>query len=195
MNLHAEAVKALEGWAAPDDAQQTLRDLYLAHLLAYPDGLSRSCRPGHITASAAILDSGGGHVLLTLHSKIGRWLQLGGHCEPADPTLAAAALREATEESGVPGLVMLPGPVNLDRHAVRCGDDAGDAGREGNGAAPGSRTTWHLDVQYAAIAPRGARAVCGAESDALRWWPVDSLPAGADGSVRRLVDRARAAIG
>ena len=42
-------------------------------------------------------------MLLTLHRKVGRWLQLGGHCEPADTTLAGAALREATEESGLPG--------------------------------------------------------------------------------------------
>jgi 8-oxo-dGTP pyrophosphatase MutT (NUDIX family) len=193
MSLYAEAVKALGGWAAPDGEQQVLRNLYLAHLRAHPDGLSRSCGAGHITASAAVLDEDRRHVLLTLHSKIGRWLQLGGHCEAADPTLVAAALREATEESGIAGLVVLPGPVNLDRHAVRCGDSA--APRESHGAPPGPRATWHLDVQYAAIAPRGARPVCGGESDALRWWPVGSLPAGVDGSVRRLVDRARAAIG
>jgi 8-oxo-dGTP pyrophosphatase MutT (NUDIX family) len=192
MNLYAAAVNALGGWAAPDAQQRELRDLYLAHLRAHPDGLSRSCGAGHITASAAVLDEDRRRVLLTLHTKIGRWLQLGGHCEPADATLAAAALREATEESGIAGLAVLPGPVNLDRHTVRCGDAT--ASREGDGAPPGSRATWHLDVQYAAIAPRGARPVCGGESDALQWWPVDSLPAGVDGSVRRLVDRARAAI-
>ncbi len=179
MSLSAEAVKVLAGWTPPDGEQQALRDLYLAHLRAHPDGLSRDCRPGHITASTAVLDATGSEVLLTMHRKIGRWLQLGGHCEPADATLAVAALREATEESGITGLAMLAGPINLDRHAAPCPFGAGPAGR-----------TWHLDVQFVAIAPPGARPVRGEESDDLRWWPVGSLPTSADDAVRRLVARA-----
>lgn len=198
MSLYAQAVRDLEGWAAPDGEQQTLRDIYLAHLQAHPDGLSRSCEAGHITASAAVLDTAGCHVILTRHRKIGRWLQLGGHCEPGDSTLAAAALREATEESGVSGLVLLPRPVNLDRHAVRCGNGAGSTPGDDpamDGPVPGrAGWTWHLDVQFAAIAPGGAKPVCGEESSALRWWPVHSLPADVDDSVRRLIDRARAAV-
>ncbi|MBW8810801.1 MAG: NUDIX domain-containing protein, partial [Lysobacter sp.] len=37
----------------------------------------------------------------TLHRKGGFWVQCGGHLEPDDATLSAAALREATEESGI----------------------------------------------------------------------------------------------
>ena len=99
MSLHAEAVKVLAAWQPPDEVQRALREQYLAHLRAHPGGVWRACRAGHITASTAVLDADRRRVLLTLHRKIGRWLQLGGHCERGDMTLAATALREATEES------------------------------------------------------------------------------------------------
>jgi len=107
--LHQDAVRSLQDWTAPDPEQDLLRRDYLDHLLERSDGMYRSCRPAHITASALVVDIERGRVLLTLHPKVGRWLQLGGHCEPEDATLAAAALREATEESGITvGLALFP---------------------------------------------------------------------------------------
>ena len=71
-------------------------------------------------------------------------------------------------------------PVRLDRHVVHCRAD-GDSE--------------HLDVQYLALAPDGAHERISEESTDLRWWPVDALPAGVDGSVRALVSRAVALVG
>ncbi|MBC6462007.1 NUDIX hydrolase [Actinomadura sp. HBU206391] len=169
-------MRVLGEWAAPDDAQDRLRESFLEHLRSYADGIWRECAPGHVTASTAVLDASRSQVLLTLHSKVKAWLQLGGHCEPGDLSLRDAALREATEESGIPGLRMLPHPVRLDRHAVRC--------------HPGG--SYHLDVQYVAIAPPGARFEVSAESDDLRWFPVTALPDRTDDALRRLVARAAA---
>ena len=59
--------------------------------------------PGHLTASALVLDATGEHVLLTLHPRVGAWVSLGGHIEPEDGTVLAAASREAYEESGIAG--------------------------------------------------------------------------------------------
>ena len=85
----------------------------LSFVLAREDACKRECVPGHVTASALVLDHTGTHALLTLHPRFGRWLQLGGHCEDGDPDIAAAALREASEESGIAGLT-------IERASPRC---------------------------------------------------------------------------
>ncbi|MFD0683074.1 NUDIX hydrolase [Actinomadura fibrosa] len=170
-------MRVLSGWRAPDAGQERARLEFLRHLEEHPaDGMWRECAAGHITASTAVLDASRSRVLLTLHAKLKAWLQLGGHCEPGDATLAAAALREATEESGIAGLRLLPEPVQLDRHAVPCHPQG----------------SWHLDVQYVAIAPEGARHAVSDESDDLAWFPVSDLPEPTDDVVRSLVRRALA---
>jgi 8-oxo-dGTP pyrophosphatase MutT (NUDIX family) len=58
-------------------------------------------RPGHLTASAFVLSPDGAAVLLIFHRKLGIWIQPGGHIEPADASLLAAAQREVAEEVGV----------------------------------------------------------------------------------------------
>ncbi len=183
MSLHADALATLTGWRAPDRAQETLRERYVEHLRAHPDGLDRGCRPDHLTASTLVLDADHRAVLLTLHAKARAWFQLGGHCEPGDATLAGAALREATEESGLAGLTLDPVPVQLSEHAVPfCGP----------GGAP--RPVHHLDVRFVAVAPRDAAHAVSEESLDLRWWPVDALPE-PEADLVELVALARARVG
>ncbi|EKF24679.1 NUDIX domain protein [Mycolicibacterium hassiacum DSM 44199] len=176
MSLHASAVELLSVWQAPDPEQDSLRHAILAFLAARPDACLRSCAAGHITASALVLDHTGTAALLTLHPRIGRWLQLGGHCEDTDPDIVAAALREATEESGISGLRIDPTPVALHVHPVTCSLGV---------------PTRHLDLQFIAYAPAGAEPAISDESLDLRWWPLDALPADCDFAVARLAAAAR----
>jgi 8-oxo-dGTP pyrophosphatase MutT (NUDIX family) len=173
VSLHDDAVVVLNTY----EDQEDLRALYLDHLTAHPDGMWKSCGTGHVTASALVIDPLQERVLLTLHKKLGRWLQMGGHCEPGDGTLEQAALREATEESGIPGLTLLPGgPVRLDRHAI---------------PAP---CHLHFDVQYAAVAPAEAVEEISEESLDLRWFGYAEAAEVADGSVARLVRHTRTVL-
>jgi 8-oxo-dGTP pyrophosphatase MutT (NUDIX family) len=179
MTLHASVVSTLTDWSPPDPAQDALRQAVLAFVLGRPDACRRVCVPGHITASALVLDHTGGQALLTLHPRIGRWVQLGGHCEDADADIVAAALREAEEESGIDGLTIESIPAALHVHALTCSLGV---------------PTRHLDVQFVAHAPADAQITCSDESLDLRWWPLGGLPEGADYGLRQLVRAAQTSV-
>lgn len=179
MSLHADALRVLRSWPAPDPVEEELRRRYVAHLEARPDGMWRSSYPDHLTAGTLVLDATGEHVLLNLHRKAQRWFHFGGHAEQGDPTLAAVALREAHEESGLADLAFHPEPVQLDLHTVPFCGERGDV--------------HHLDVRYVAAAAPGAEAVVSDESLAVRWWPVTALPE-LEPEMLTLIERARAIV-
>jgi 8-oxo-dGTP pyrophosphatase MutT (NUDIX family) len=174
--LHADALAVLDDWAAPDDEQEALRRRYVSHLRAHADGLARDCFPEHVTAGVLVLAPDLDAVLLNLHRKARQWFAFGGHCESGDPTLLGAALREGREESGLAGLDVDPSPVELSAHQVGFCDPRGPV--------------QHLDVRYAARAPRGADHLVSEESLDVRWWPLDGLP-DLQPDMRRLIERAR----
>lgn len=175
MSLHLDATSTLDKWRPDSASQEALRQAFLGFLAARPDACLRSCEAGHVTASAVLLDADRSRVLLTLHPRVGRWLQLGGHCEPSDESLVAAALREAREESGIADLRVEPEPVHLDVHPITCSLGV---------------PTRHFDVRFVVQAPRGAEPVRSDESDDLRWWPIDALPPGSE-DLAELVAAAR----
>ncbi|HEU4568056.1 MAG TPA: NUDIX domain-containing protein [Marmoricola sp.] len=160
--LHADALAVLSGWLAPNLEQERLRSSYVDLLTTRPDACARACFPAHLTAGALVVSDDGGQVLLNLHRKAGRWFHFGGHLEPGDATLADAARREATEESGVHGLVLDLEPLHLSRHTVGFCDPRGPVD--------------HYDVRFRAVAPADTVPAVSDESLDVRWWPVDALP-------------------
>ena len=191
MSLHADASRVLAEWVAPTPGQKALQARYLDVLTARRDAMTRACRPDHLTASTLVLSADGDSVLLTLHAKAQAWFQFGGHCEDDDATLAAAALREAREESGLLELVLDPVPVQLSEHAVPfCGGPLTEAESGGDPA----RQVHHLDVRFVAVAPPGATHAVSEESLDVRWWPAEALPT-QDEDMVELVALAKARLG
>ena len=187
--LRADTLDVLEAWRPTEDDQKSLRRRFVDHLRDHPDGMLRSCREAHVTASTLVISRYADEVMLVLHGKAGRWFQFGGHCEESDPTLVAAALRELREESGLVELALDPEPIHLDAHPVPfCGPEG----------------SVHLDVRFLAVAERPADA--GTEAavptvpdgstpgDLVAWWPVDGLPTEEE-SLLGLVRAARRRMG
>jgi 8-oxo-dGTP pyrophosphatase MutT (NUDIX family) len=169
----AAARALLSRYAPRDAAQAEIRARMLDFIDRHPrDAHRRELAEGHLTAAAFVVDARRERALLTHHRKLGRWLQLGGHCD-GDGDLARVALREGREESGIEELALDPAPIDLDIHPIP--------------ARPGEPAHLHYDVRFLATAPPGAVARRSAESLALGWFgPADLERLELDDSVRRL---------
>ncbi|HEY3535499.1 MAG TPA: NUDIX domain-containing protein [Pedococcus sp.] len=181
LRLRDDAQALLDCWDAPDAQQDRLRTELLAHCAAHPGALWKQGPPAHLTASALVLNASLDKVLLTLHAKAGMWLQFGGHFEPHDASVHAAATREAREESGIAGLELHPDLVHVDRHRLI--------------ASGFGRCREHLDLRFAGVVEDEAGYAVSEESLDVRWWAVDDLPARSGTEIRPLADAARRLLG
>ncbi len=145
---------------------------------AHADCLWRTCRPGHVTASAWVVDAARQRTLLTHHRKLDRWLQLGGHVD-GDPDLVASALREVREESGLASLTLVADTIfDVDRHLIPT-----------RGAEP---EHWHYDVRFLIEADPAEPLVVTSESKDLAWVELARVAElNPDESLRRMVRKVR----
>jgi 8-oxo-dGTP pyrophosphatase MutT (NUDIX family) len=172
-SLQASTIDVLESWRPATASDEVLRQTLLAFVGSAPRGCLRENVPGHITASSLVMDEARKHVLLTLHPRVGRWIQLGGHCEESDETIVDAALREAREESGIEDLRIDPELLSAHTHPITCSLGV---------------PTRHLDLRFLVYAKDDAQIAISSESDDLRWWPIDGLPSNAErDTISRLV--------
>lgn len=153
-----EALAAFE----PVDAVEREHHASITRLVeTSPAPFSRhSFDPGHVTASAFIIDPTGSRLLLHHHRRLDRWLQMGGHVDEGE-LVVDAALREAYEESGLVELALsAPMPFDLDVHAIP--------------SAKGEPAHLHFDVRFVvrAASPESIR-VAADESLDLRWFTFD----------------------
>ncbi|HEX9392606.1 MAG TPA: NUDIX hydrolase [Usitatibacteraceae bacterium] len=136
----------------------------------------RSTIEGHITASAWVRNRAGTHALLLHHAQLDRWLQPGGHLDESDASPAHAALREAREESGIPGLKLADeGLIDVDVHPI-------PARRKSGVMEPAHL---HYDLRYLVSADRDD-VVLSEESLGFQWLSVIEVAHNAEPSIARL---------
>jgi 8-oxo-dGTP pyrophosphatase MutT (NUDIX family) len=129
----------------------------------------RTTLPGHLTTSAIVLSADHANVLLIDHVTIGRWLQPGGHYEPAEHFWQSAA-REAIEETAIAGLTLHSWHQGEDRPFVIDSHDV--PGKPSRNEQPHI----HHDLQYLFIADPDAPLTHQAdEVHAAKWAPVGEL--------------------
>ncbi len=172
----ADAIDIVVGAQIDPDA-----DRHREHLLQFcadhPDALHRSCAEGHLTGSACVIEEGSGRMAFLLHAKVGRWLQPGGHAD-GEANLTQVALDEATEETGLSGLMVARPAVDIDVHVFD---------------APGEPRHFHFDVRHLVVAPEGSVLSANHESHDLDWFAPDDLARlDLDGGTHRLIRQAQA---
>lgn len=160
----------------PSDEAEAESLVAVRRLLAVPDAFSSAFFvPGHVTASAFVVHPTQDSVALLLHSKIGKWLQPGGHIEREDESVVGAALREVFEEIGA-GTVDEPWLCDVDVHVFPARADVPQH--------------LHHDVRVAFTSDT-ADLVVGDGAEDVRWWPfTEALELGASVArpVRKLIE-------
>lgn len=157
-----EIYSLLKNYQTDYEKEQEHKLNMLSILQSRDDVLFETSKFGHFTASAWVLNHDKTKVLLTLHAKLNRWFQLGGHIERSDKTFLDACLREAQEESGIQNIAADGAfVIDIDIHSIP--------------ENPKTAAHLHYDITLCLIADKHAETALSKESTKLEWIPISEV--------------------
>lgn len=115
--MHRNNLRDMLEKYAPTDVDEILYKTRMLNFLnAYENCFERSLAVGHFTGSCWLVNPNNTKFLLTLHKKVGLWLQPGGHAD-GNSNIAHVALKEGYEESGLKHIELVSAAIfDIDIH-------------------------------------------------------------------------------
>ena len=161
--------QAIRSYIPYNEQEARDKEIILAFLAKNGDAFSRENPVAHMTASAWVVNPARDKVLMVYHKIYDSWSWTGGHAD-GEEDLAAVALREVREETGVKSARLLSDEIfSLEVLTVD--------GHEKRGEYVSSHL--HLNVTYLIEADdHDPLTVCEAENSGVRWFtPEGALAA------------------
>lgn len=156
-----DLVKCLAAYQTNYPEEQRFVQDFLILLNNEADCFNRSLKTGHLTGSSWIVNHSKDKALLTLHRKLDRWLQLGGHAD-GEENMINVSTKEAREECGLSSLVLLSERIfDIDIHTIP--ENAREARH------------YHYDIRYIFEADEREPLTVSKESKQLKWVPLKAL--------------------
>ena len=169
-------LQTLRSWEPPTLQQSVLQRRFVDHLQVHADGLLRSCRPDHLTASVLVMSPDTSQVLLTLHAKAGAVVPAG-----RPPRADRRRRGRGRHPRGARGVGHLRSrrstPSRCTSTSTRCPSAA---------RTPTTSTSASSPSPTLAPATRSARS-----RTTLRWWSAEELPGDGPSRARRARPRPR----
>lgn len=173
----------LDNPATTDPDERAMTEATRQFVQQHTDCFERSLLIGHVTGSACIVSPDRQQTVLIHHGKLDRWFQPGGHAD-GDPDVAAVALKEAREETGLTRLRLVgepgkPAPIfDVDVHPIPA-----------RGAVPAHL---HYDVRFLLEADPEEPFVQTDEVQNVRWFLLENAISIANSpSVSRMLGKIR----
>lgn len=149
----------LHDYNPKDCLEQEHKKKMISFCINNNDCFKRSCKKGHFTASAWVVNSKESEVLLIHHRKLGLWLQLGGHAD-GESNLLSVAIKEVLEESGLTSVEPITSSIfDLDIHKIP------KYGKEDE--------HYHFDVRFLLKSSKNDVLAKNEESIEVKWFPID----------------------